>query len=420
MALASSPVMANHPAIVDEEKGNLLDDIDLFDEGFEEDDNVLIANDKITKALGTIHQKAAKKGLTFYVEQAFNQSWINNPVPDSHSHQAWYLLHAHAAYNLIESSRHQGTWIKVELSGSSALSSRTNETGSLDSAFGSSGPLHTDIFEDGLYYLPEISISQGFCKGKAVFMAGIINQTNYFDTNSYANSSFGQFTNAAFVNSQVMPLVDGNFGAILQGQLTDSWYVQFGGSMTDNGPNQNPFKHTYGKNFNLIGEIGWTNDDVLGLGSGTYRLQPFMFHNQGENSQAGLALNFEQDLGRNSPFAVFTRTGWSKSSYSNSCGASFQTSVGLVFKKPLETFGVMKEGEGNFFGVSFAVTKPDKGCLDEDRDPGKREYTMECTYCFGITKFFAIQPTFQYVWNPAARGDVKSVSVFAIQSILYF
>lgn len=411
---------ANQPAISTEEKANLLDDIDLFDEAFEPDENVLIPNDRITKALGTIHEKAAKRGLTFYIEQAFNQSWIDNAAPETHSHQTWYLLHAHAAYNLIESTRHQGTWLKVELSGSSALSGGTNDTGSLDSAFGSSGPLHTDIFEDGLYYLPEVLLSQGFCKGNAVFMLGIVNQTNYFDANSYANSSFGQFTNAAFVNSQVVPLVDGNLGVVLQGQLTDSWYFQIGSSMTDNEPDHNPFKHTTGKNFNIVGELGWTSDNVLGLGAGTYRIQPFMFHNRGDNCHGGIALNFEQDLGRNSPFALFSRTGWSKSDHGNAAGAAFQTSAGLIFKKPLETMGVMKEGDGNFFGISFAVTKPDEDCLAEERDPSKREYILECTYNFAITRFLTIQPSFQYVKNPAARDDVDYASVFAIQSILYF
>lgn len=421
LAMGMMSASANQAAITNQEPGpNLLDDIDLFDESYEADENALIANDKITKALGTIHEKAASVGLSFYIEQAFNQSWIHNPVPGTHSHQTWYLLHAHAAFNLIESSRHQGTWIKVELSGSSALNGNTRDTGSLDSAFGSSGPLHTDVFEDGLYYLPEVLISQGFCKGKGVFMFGVVNQTNYFDANSYANSSFGQFTNAAFVNSQVVPLVDGNFGVVLQGQLSDNWYAQIGSSMTDNEPDHSPFNNTRGRNFNIVGEVGWTHENVLGLGAGTYRIQPFMFHNEGDNSRGGIALNFEQDLGRESPFAIFSRTGWSQAGHGNAAGAAFQTSAGIIFKKPLETMGVMKEADSNFLGVSFALTKPDRDCLAEERDPSKREYTFECTYCFAVTRFLSIQPTFQYVHNPAGRDDTNNVSVFAIQSILYF
>ncbi len=308
----------------------------------------------------------------------------------------------------------------MELSGSSALSGRTRGTASLDSAFGSSGPLHTDVVEDALYYLPEVLISQGFCKGRAVIMAGVVNQTNYFDTNSYANSSFGQFTNAAFVNSQVVPLVDGNFGVVLQGQLSDSWYAQIGGSMMDTEPGHSPFNNTRGRNFNIVGELGWTNDNVLGLGSGTYRIQPFMSHQEGRNSVGGLALNLEQDLGKSGPLAVYSRIGWSSSNDNNAAGASFQVAGGLIFKKPLETLGVRREGENKFLVMGFAVTKPDSGCLDEDRKSSRREYTLECTYTFGVTRSLAIQPIFQYVWNPASRSDVNGVSVFAIQSILYF
>lgn len=45
-------------------------------------------------------------------------------------------------------------------------------------------------------------------------MGGMINQTNYFDANTYANTTFGQFGGAPFVNNQVLPLGDSNFGFV--------------------------------------------------------------------------------------------------------------------------------------------------------------------------------------------------------------
>lgn len=415
LSLARPPVTMNTL-----EQGHMLADIDLFDDSYEPDEGALIGRDGLTNLLGTIHEKSSKTGLNFYIEQAFNQSWIDNATPGTHSHQTWYLLHAHAAFNLIGDDFHQGTWLRVELSGSSMLNKSSKESETLNDAFGTSGALHNDVFYDGLYYLPEILISQGFAKGSGVVMFGIINQANYLDVNSYANSSFGQFTNAVFVNNQVLPLADANFGILIQGQLANSCYIQIGANMIDSQPDQNPFRNTRGRNFNIVGEAGWIKDDMFGMGAGAVRLQPFVFHHEGGNLQAGVALNLEQDLGMESPFAIYSRTGWSKADDGNIGGASFQTSAGLIIKKPLEILGVTKEGGNNFFGLGFAVTRPDKDCMAETCNSARRELTFECTYNFAVTRFLSIQPTFQYVHNPAGRDDANHACIFAVQSVLYF
>lgn len=121
-------------------------------------------------------------------------------------------------------------------------------------------------------------------------MGGMINQTNYFDANTYANTTFGQFGGAPFVNNQVLPLGDSNFGFVGQYQFNDNWFLQIGGNMMDNEPRRNPFHNTTGKSFNLLGEIGWTHEKAFGIGTGTYRLQPFMFHAAGRN-HGGVAFN---------------------------------------------------------------------------------------------------------------------------------
>jgi len=64
--------------------------------------------------------------------------------------------------------------------------------------------------------------------GKVVMLAGMVDQGNYFDANSYANNSQGQFLNSAFVNSLVLPLPYNNLGLNLQFQPDERWYVMFG------------------------------------------------------------------------------------------------------------------------------------------------------------------------------------------------
>ena len=199
-----------------EGKGSILDDIDLFGDEYG-DESTPIPNDLLTRALTDLHKGAYEKaGFQFLVEQAFLYTKGHHAAANEEtagSSQSWYKFHAQAGLQLFKSSRNQGTWIKSELSGSVALNKHTHRT-TLDDSWGASGPANCDVFEDGYFYLPELLLSQGFMDGQLVIMGGMINQTNYFDANTYANTTFGQFGGAPFVNNQVLPLGDSNFGVV--------------------------------------------------------------------------------------------------------------------------------------------------------------------------------------------------------------
>lgn len=420
LCVAQSMAETVTPVEEPESKGAILDDIDLFGDEYG-DETAPIPNDRLTRLLTRAHKSASDKaGFQFVVEQAFLYTRGHNAAANDEtagSSQSWYKLHAQAGLRLFESDRHQGTWLKAELSGSSALNSHTHRT-TLDDSWGASGPANCDVFEDGYYYIPELLLSQGFLDGKLVIMGGVVNQTNYFDANSYANTTYGQFGGAPFVNNQVLPLGDSNFGFVAQYQLNDNWFFQLGGNMLDNEPRHNPFQHTTGKSFNVVGEIGWTSEKALGIGTGTYRLEPFMFHAEGKN-HGGVALNIEQDLGQ-SPFAIFARAGWSSAEYGNIGGAEAQASAGLVIKKPIEIITGLGEADGNFLGVGFSVTKPDMDAVAEERNYKDREMILECTYSYSITPYCLIQPSYQFVKNPSGRDDVNSANIFSVQCVVTF
>ena len=397
---------------------SLLDDLDII--GCEyRDDTCPIKNDWLTGALDSLHRSAAEKArLHFFVEQAYRHSWVGNAPEGQGTNHDWYKIHAHVGVNFVQSTEHQGTWLKVEFSGATPLNGRTRQAGSLDAMFGASGPTDCDVFEGDFFYFPEILLSQGFGKNDGVVMIGVINQTNYFDTNSYANTTYGQFTSAPFVNNQVLPLADANLGVIVQKQLSSSFYVQMGASMMDSGPRRNPFRHSSGKAFNVVGEAGWVADDVAGMGEGAYRLQPFLFRNGGE-TEGGIGLDIEQSLG-NSPFAVYARAGWSSAESGNIGGACAQGSAGLILKKPLTCLFGCEESDANFLGIGLAVSKPDGDTLAEGRSTHQREKVLECVYTYAITRYFLIQPSFQFVKNPAGRIDEENGHIFSIQTVLSF
>lgn len=285
-----------------------------------------------------------------------------------------------------------------------ALNRHTHRT-TLDDSWGASGPANCDVFEDGYFYLPELLISQGFLDGQLVIMGGMINQTNYFDANTYANTTFGQFGGAPFDHNQVLPLGDSNFGFVGQYQFNDNWFVQIGGNMMDNEPRRNPFHNTTGKSFNLLGEIGWTHEKCL------------------RHRHRHLIVCSPSCSTRMARITVAWRSTWNRTwaAARSPClpepGGAVRnqaTSAGrkpgfrrVVFKKPLEVMTGMKEADGNFFGIGFSVSKPDSDTLAETRPGHDREMILECTYSFSITPYCLIQPSYQYVKNPS--GGMTSI-----------
>lgn len=404
-----------------EPPAHLLADINLLG-GDYGDETAPIPNDSLTQALTGLHSKTHRAGLEFLVENAFSYNSIHHPAPDKPGTQLWYLLHAHANYRLLQAPRNRKTWLKLELSGSTALTGKTWRGGNMNDAIGLTGDTHTDIFGERIFFLPEIALLQTFNRGKSAIVAGVVNQTNYFDTNSYANSSFGQFCASPFVNNQVIPMADSNLGVIFQHQFHAQWYAMLGGNFTSCPQNASPLKHTDGKNFNILAELAWVHD------SGAVKLTPFMARTNelpdGEerknlNTVAGIALNVEQQLG-SSPWKAFCRAGWSDSTRDNLCGAAVQWSGGLVCSQPLQHLGVCGEGEANQFGIALAVTRPDDGSMAEGRSRSKKEVVMECHYNISVTPWFLVQPSLLWISNPAGRDDTGNASVFRLQTILTF
>lgn len=416
-ALAALPARA--------EENSLLRDINQFG-GQYGDETALVPSDAVSRSLTKAHAEAYEKlGLEWVVETSCLATSIHHPVAGAPAHQNWFLLHAQANLELIPST---GTWMRAELSASTALDGRTwrgnaqaEERGALNEALGFSGGCNPDLFSRHTCALPEIALMQYFASDRVCVIAGVVNQTNYFDANAYANNSFTNFTNAAFVNSQVLPLADSNFGAVVQAQMSPHFYGMASFSLMESSIGYSPFFNAEGRNYNVVGELGYVYD------GGTIRLTPFFGqgYDGGDEKKAaknrrfgGVHLGFDHDLCEG--LACFGRVGWSSTDHLNPCGASFAASVGFVFKTPLRLCFGAKESDNNFLGVAFAVTRPDASTLDEDRAPSKREFVVEVGYSYALTPYCALRPNYQWVKNPAGRSDVSSAGAAGMQVVLTF
>ena len=259
---------------------------------------------------------------------------------------------------------------------------------------------------------PELAWQQSFRKGELVFLAGVVDQSNYLDVNTYANSGRGQFINSALIDSMVLPLPAYNFGVNLQWQPTQSWYVLLGASAGKATAGQTPWTNFSWDDWSVTSEIGITPDDVLGLGPGVYRIQPFLAR-KGGPIQGGIAFNLQQKLGADSPFGWFGRFGVGGSAVS--AGASTQVATGFVMHAPLEHAGLVERLSNDLFGVGFVWSQPSATTQTVFH---RSEYVFESFYALQLSPTTRVEPDIQVIWNPAFNPDPGPATVFAVQWIL--
>jgi hypothetical protein len=108
----------------------------------------------------------------------------------------------------------------------------------------------------------------------------------------------------------------------LQWQPNDDWYFMFGGSVGNASIGNAPWTDFTWDYWSAVWEIGFTPDNVLGLGPGVYRVQPFVAQ-AGGPTQGGLCFNFQQQLGENAPYYWFGRFGFGGSRPQRRVGADW-------------------------------------------------------------------------------------------------
>jgi carbohydrate-selective porin OprB len=264
----------------------------------------------------------------------------------------------------------------------------------------------------------------------------MVSQGNYFDANTYANSGRGQYLNSALVNSMVMPLPSYNLGGNLQWQPLPDWYAMLGYSVGQTPAGQLPWTDFSWNNWSLLGEIGFAPKDVLGLGPGVYRIQPFVaqvtrmaqttytFTAPGTTNstsvtldsstntpvQAGLCFNLQQQLGQDARFGWFGRFGFGGSQVS--AGAAAQIGTGIGMRGPLEYAGLFPSRGNDVAGVGFVWSQPS---WSAGAPAYHNEYVLEAGYVLQLTPFARLQPDLQVVWNPAYNSTASHALVFQLQ-----
>ena len=352
----------------------------------------------------------AGHGLRYSLQQTFTYAGMSD-VMQGNSNLGNYNLHLPLKWTVFE-ARGAGTagWLSAEMV--------------YQTAIGTSGPVQTPQTNVGTLTNPtqfwltqsgfrvaELAWQQSFNAGHMVVLAGVIDQGNYLDTNAYANNARGQFLNSALANSMVLPLPAFNYGLNLQWQPSNDWYTMLGYSVGNALPGQSPGTNFSWESWSLEWETGYAPSDVLGLGPGVYRVQPFLARNGAV--QGGLAFNLQQQLGRNSPLGWFGRFGFGGSQVSG--GAKAQVGTGVVMQAPLKYVGWVPQLNNDLLGAGFVWSQPS---ATTNTVYHNAEYVLETFYTLQLSPMSQLQPDLQIVWNPAFNPDPGPAVVFQFQFLL--
>jgi porin len=249
--------------------------------------------------------------------------------------------------------------------------------------------------------------------GKLLLMAGQLDTTNYMDHNAYANAHYNNLTNSVFSNNPMLPLTDNTLGFHFAYQPTESFYMM--GAIAGNNvdQNQNPFKRFDSKNITAVTEFGYIIDDILGMGSGTYRLQPFWTKSNDKNG-GGIGVNFQQQLGKNTHLGWFFRGGWASYQAAAVTGVRCAATTGIVYLSPFVGSGASND---SYLGLGFLWQQ---GATANGPYNNKNEYGMELTYVMQVTPTMTLQPDFQIIKDPVNGKKGQTAVVFQIQNVWSF
>ena len=225
--------------------------------------------------------------------------------------------------------------------------------------------------------------------------------------------------NSALIDTLVVPLTDSNFGLNLQWQPGEDWYATLAGSAGNGHAGVPPWNDFSWDNWNAVLEIGYTVKDFFSLGPGVYRVQPFLGQNSGSPVKTGIGFNFQQQLGKNSPFGWFGRFGTGGREHLNSDAQPItvgsQIGTGFVMQAPLKYLGLVPRLRNDLLGLGFVWSHVEESTQTIYHSD---EYVLEAFYTLQLSPLARLQPDIQILWNPAYNPDAGPMAIFQLQFIL--
>ena len=362
----------------------------------------IIPQDPLSDASDRVKRELAALGLQYTLDQAFLLSVAGETVQGDAALGGWSFEFL-GKFRVYRDEGSSG-WVSAEFDGGSGFGVNWEQQSPRQNMGTFTSSMEAWYGED--VWIGELAWGMSFAEGHLALVAGLVDQSNYFDLNGLSNSGYGQLLNTAFIYSAVIPITYNNLGANLQWQPNDSFYVLAGVGTNNQQEGTSPFSRVGAGNLSWLFELGWTPADVLGLGAGVYRLQPFVA-SRGGDTGGGVGFNFEQALGKESPVGVFGRFGVGGSTVAAIGGAEAEATVGVVAKGASVSPLGLSRSANNYLGLGFGWNRTAAG--------GQDEYVVEGTWVMQITPTMTLQPDLQVIVDPVFNPGARSAVVFQLQ-----
>ena len=237
----------------------------------------------------------------------------------------------------------------------------------------------------------EVWLQTELMKQQIRLVAGKIDLTNYFDSNSVANDETTQFITSAFVNNSTLEVPENGPGIAAFYDTRKGVFFGLGLQSADNS-GLDIVDGLYG-----IGEVGMRSRYLFGL-EGTYRLWAKI--NGGRNKNKGLGMSIDQHL--SAKLVAFARYGMNEKD-----GADVKSawSTGLELRHPF--LSRVNDSTAFAFGHTESVD-------------GNDEQVTEVYYKFAFNDHFAITPLFQAVFDPVGSEGSDVVTLAGIRTQIEF
>lgn len=368
-----------------------------------------LLEDPISTEAQSIKSALSTLGLEYQINQSLTLVLVDEPEDGRSSTLGAYSFQAYLNWYLARDEA-GGAWLSVEAIGGNGIGSNwlNRSPGSAIESLSEPGGTWTGTN----LAVVELAGALSLADGEIAVIAGMVNQSNYIDLNTYSQSQFGQLLNYAFSTNLAMPLPFNDLGVGVQWQPVEWGYVNLGFGSNNGRVGTAPWRDLSSDDLSLIAEFGLVVDDLVGLGPGVYRLQPFVATIEGE-SGGGIGVNLEQQLGAESPFGVFGRFGWADDVAATYNDVRAQAAFGVAGWNPFGggegasrgLFGRARQSD--YLGVAFAWLRDAAG----DRD----EYALEATYALQVTPTISLQPDVQWIIRRGEGDDRGSDVLFQLQ-----
>ena len=309
----------------------------------------------------------------------------------------------------------QGLFLSLELDWGQGVNFSERNRSAQDSIGSLSNPQGSIRGGRGVF-IPNLALGYSAFDGKWIGMVGTIDTTDFLDQNAYSASWSGNLTNEAFNFNPCLPLEWSNWGYLTAWQPTKNFYTMYATTGCNGKINHNPFPFISSNAWVHIGELGLITDDLFGLGPGLYRFQYTITRYRGENG-SGAALNFQQQLGKESRLGFFTRCGVMDEDAATVSNVRACTTFGLVLQAPFRAQGWGSKANNDQVALGFLwerAARSTKPYVHKD------EYGLELSAVMQLTPTFYLQPDLQYIFNPVHETQRSGALVLQVQGVFKF